>query len=115
MTSSSRSARFVRSFVHEQEAAAPAPAADQPVASTTPLPAAELFGWSRFADAPAAEATTARFDVDLRRRPTLPGDTEARLQAEAQAAGYAAGWAEGRRAAEVAAAAERDQVAAQVR
>ncbi|MGC9669208.1 FliH/SctL family protein [Planosporangium sp. 12N6] len=56
-----------------------------------------------------------RFDVDLREQPTLPNEVAHRLRAEAQSAGYATGWAQGRREAEVAARAAREQTAAQVR
>lgn len=57
----------------------------------------------------AGVAATARFDVDLREQPTLPGGLADRLRAEAEAAGYAVGWAQGRREAELAARAARDQ------
>jgi flagellar assembly protein FliH len=60
-------------------------------------------------------ATAARFDVDFGERLSLPAEVADRLRAEAQAAGYATGWAQGRREAELAAQAARDQAAAQVR
>jgi flagellar assembly protein FliH len=59
--------------------------------------------------------TAARFDVNLRKQPTLPNEVANRLRAEAQAAGYATGWAQGRREAEVAAQAARAQTLAEVR
>jgi flagellar assembly protein FliH len=59
--------------------------------------------------------SAARFDVDLREHPTLPNEIADRLRSEAQATGYAAGWAQGRREAELAAQATREEVAAQVR
>ena len=64
------------------------------------------FGENVLRDARAGAAPSARFDVDLRERETLPPDLVARWRAEAEATGYAAGWAQGVREAREAAGAE---------
>jgi flagellar assembly protein FliH len=114
MTSSSPEARFVEAFPRSKPAAAdPAgPAAGFTAAHPVELP---VTAHALPAEAPAGSIRTARFDVDLREQPSLPGDLADRLRADAHAAGYASGWAQGRREAEVAARAARDQVEAQVR
>jgi flagellar assembly protein FliH len=83
-------------------------------ASTAPLAPAEFSATfpPPAAPPPAASVSTARFDVDLRERATLPAEVERRLRADAQAAGYAAGWAQGQRAARAAVEAQTAQVAA---
>src|SRR4051794_26723436 len=63
----------------------------------------------------AGTATAARFDVSLGERLALPTELYERLRAEAQSAGYASGWAQGRREAELAAGAARDQADAEAR
>ncbi|WP_433610111.1 FliH/SctL family protein [Dactylosporangium sp. CA-139114] len=55
------------------------------------------FGESVLRDARAGSAPSARFDVDLRERETIPPELLARWRGEAEATGYAAGWAQGLR------------------
>ncbi|GAA2356649.1 FliH/SctL family protein [Dactylosporangium salmoneum] len=74
-------------------------------------PATVRFGENVLRDARATAAPSARFDVDLRERETLPPDLVARWRAEAEATGYAAGWAQGVREAREAAVVEAAQAA----
>jgi flagellar assembly protein FliH len=74
-------------------------------------PATVRFGESVLRDSRAGAAPSARFDVDLRERETLPPDLVARWRGEAEATGYAAGWAQGVREAREAAAADVVRVA----
>ncbi|UWP81513.1 flagellar assembly protein FliH [Dactylosporangium fulvum] len=74
-------------------------------------PATVRFGEHVLRDDRAGAAPSARFDVDLSERETLPPDLVARMRAEAEAVGYAAGWAQGRREAQASAAAEAERMA----
>ncbi|WP_432978714.1 FliH/SctL family protein [Dactylosporangium sp. CA-233914] len=74
-------------------------------------PTTVRYGENVLRDARAGAAPSARFDVDLRERETLPPDLVARWRSEAEAVGYAAGWAQGVHEARVAAAADADRAA----
>ena len=85
----------------------PPPPPSTPATRAFPPPEAPptvRFGESVLRDARAGAAPSARFDVDLRERETLPPELVERWRAEAEATGYAAGWAQGVREAREAAA-----------
>jgi flagellar assembly protein FliH len=112
MTSSSPEVRFTEAFPRTP---ALTPAAGFAAARPVQLPAPARPAQPVVRDEHAGTVVVARFDVDLREQPTLPGEIGARLRAEAESAGYANGWAKGRREADLAARAARDQVEAEVR
>jgi flagellar assembly protein FliH len=119
---SSSADRFVPAFGLSPDAPTTPPPAPQTAVRTGAEAAAAVSGIAAgvmpavtVTDLDANPASTARFDIALGERLALPPDLYEKLRAEAQAAGYATGWAQGRREAEVAAQATRDQVAAETR